>query len=93
MRANARPYCPELTCGLVKCANTAHTGKLPVQEIDTGLVLKVLEPIWSAKPETASRVRAAPETKEWLIILQLKGLLLNRIWPHQTSFPHPGCAG
>jgi len=30
---------------------------LPVQAVDTALVLKVLEPIWSAKPETASRVR------------------------------------
>src|SRR5262249_5953283 len=32
-------------------------GTLPVQAVDTGLVLKVLEPIWTAKPETASRVR------------------------------------
>jgi len=32
-------------------------GVLPVQTIDTGLVLKVLEPIWTDKPETASRVR------------------------------------
>ncbi|WP_041751194.1 site-specific integrase [Bradyrhizobium sp. BTAi1] len=32
-------------------------GALPVQTIDTGLVLKVLEPIWADKPETASRVR------------------------------------
>jgi integrase len=32
-------------------------GALPVQAIDTGLVLKVLEPIWTEKPETASRVR------------------------------------
>jgi integrase len=32
-------------------------GALPVQAVDTGLVLKVLEPIWTAKPETASRVR------------------------------------
>lgn len=32
-------------------------GALPVQAIDTGLVLKVLEPIWTDKPETASRVR------------------------------------
>ena len=30
---------------------------LPVQSIDTSLVLKVLEPIWNTKPETASRVR------------------------------------
>jgi integrase len=32
-------------------------GDLPVQDIDTGLVLRVLEPIWSEKPETASRIR------------------------------------
>ena len=32
-------------------------GKLPVAAIDTGLVLKVVEPIWSTKTETASRVR------------------------------------
>ena len=32
-------------------------GALPVQAVDTALVLKVLEPIWTAKPETASRVR------------------------------------
>lgn len=32
-----------------------------VAEIDTGLVLAVLEPIWAAKPETASRVRGRIE--------------------------------
>jgi integrase len=32
-------------------------GGLPVQQIDSGLVVRVLEPIWAAKPETASRVR------------------------------------
>jgi integrase len=32
-------------------------GKLPVSAIDTGLVLKCLEPIWQTIPETASRVR------------------------------------
>jgi integrase len=37
-------------------------GALPVQSIDTGLVHKVLEPIWSAKPETASRVRGRIES-------------------------------
>jgi integrase len=36
-------------------------GKLPVAAIDTGLVLQVLEPIWNATPETASRVRARME--------------------------------
>jgi integrase len=36
-------------------------GALPVQEVDTALVLKVLEPIWTAKSETASRVRQRME--------------------------------
>jgi integrase len=34
-------------------------GSLPVSEIDTGLVLKILQPIWNTKTETASRLRAA----------------------------------
>lgn len=36
-------------------------GKLPVKAIDTGLVLKVLEPIWTDKTETASRIRSRIE--------------------------------
>jgi integrase len=36
-------------------------GKLPVQTIDTGLVMKVLQPIWNTKTETASRVRGRIE--------------------------------
>src|SRR5262249_8502238 len=36
-------------------------GALPVQSIDTALVLKVLEPIWTTKPETASRLRGRIE--------------------------------
>jgi hypothetical protein len=38
-------------------------GPLPVQAVDTGLVLKVLEPIWTVKPETAGRVRQRVESK------------------------------
>jgi integrase len=37
-------------------------GSLSVQSVDTGLVLKVLEPIWTAKPETASRLRGRIES-------------------------------
>jgi integrase len=37
-------------------------GALPVQAVDTGLVLKVLERIWTAKPETAGRVRGRLES-------------------------------
>ena len=36
-------------------------GPLPVQNVDTGLVLKILEPIWSTKAETASRLRGRIE--------------------------------
>jgi Arm DNA-binding domain len=36
-------------------------GKLPVAAVDTGLVMKVLQPIWSAKAETAGRVRGRIE--------------------------------
>jgi integrase len=36
-------------------------GTLPVQAVDNGLVMKVLEPIWTAKPETASRLRGRIE--------------------------------
>jgi integrase len=48
-------------------ANTIDTyctpvfGKLQVQAIDVGLVMKVLEPIWTTKPETAARVRGRIE--------------------------------
>jgi integrase len=37
-------------------------GNLSVQAIDTGLVMKALEPIWNKKPETASRVRGRIES-------------------------------
>lgn len=34
-----------------------HIGKLPVRKIGTPQVMKVLQPIWKSKTETASRVR------------------------------------
>ncbi len=37
-------------------------GHLPVAAIDTGLVLKVVEPIWQTKTETASRLRGRIES-------------------------------
>lgn len=36
-------------------------GKLPVQLVDVGLVMKAIEPVWSTKPETAGRVRGRIE--------------------------------
>ncbi|HRH79467.1 MAG TPA: integrase arm-type DNA-binding domain-containing protein [Thiobacillaceae bacterium] len=38
-----------------------HFGDLPVAVIDTGLVMKSLEPIWKTKTETASRLRGRVE--------------------------------
>lgn len=37
-------------------------GNLPVADIDTAHVLKILEPIWQGKPETAGRIRGRIET-------------------------------
>src|SRR3954466_54989 len=37
-------------------------GALPVASVDVGLVLKIIEPIWTTKTETASRVRGRIET-------------------------------
>jgi integrase len=37
-------------------------GDLPVQSVDTALVMKILDPIWSTKSETASRVRGRIES-------------------------------
>ena len=36
-------------------------GKVAVQAVDVPLVMKVLEPIWATKPETASRLRGRIE--------------------------------
>lgn len=36
-------------------------GSLPVQAVDVGLILQVLEPMWTEKPETASRLRGRVE--------------------------------
>ena len=36
-------------------------GDLPLHLIDTTLVMKVIEPLWSTKPETASRLRGRME--------------------------------
>ena len=37
-------------------------GDLPVADVDTGAVMRVLEPIWHETPETASRVRGRIES-------------------------------
>jgi integrase len=48
-------------------------GHLPVQAIDTPLVLRVIEPIWKTKPETASRVRGRIELiLDWATARELR---------------------
>jgi integrase len=37
-------------------------GDVPVQLVDVGLVMKAIEPIWTTKPETASRIRGRIES-------------------------------
>jgi integrase len=37
-------------------------GSLPVQAVDVALVMRAVEPIWTTKPETASRVRGRIES-------------------------------
>ena len=46
----------------LKTYASPHFGKLPVAAIDTGLVLKALEPIWVEKTDTASKVRGRIES-------------------------------
>lgn len=48
-------------------------GALPVQAIDTALVMTVLEPIWRSKTETASRVRGRVEAVlDWAAVRQYR---------------------
>ena len=43
-------------------------GNLPVDRIDTGLVMQVLEPMWAKMPETANRLRGRLESVlDWAI--------------------------
>lgn len=52
-------------CGLI--------GPLPVDAIDTGLVIRCLEPHWSTKPETMTRVRQRIESVlDWATVRKLR---------------------
>ncbi len=67
-------------------------GDLPVSAVDVGLVLKVLEPIWTTKTETARRLRGRIEAVlDWATAREYrsgdnparwKGLLKNLLPPH-----------
>jgi integrase len=48
-------------------------GDLPVQAVDTALVMKALEPIWRTKTETASRLRGRIEAiLDWATVRQFR---------------------
>lgn len=49
-------------------------GVLPVQEVDTAMVVKVLEPIWNTKTETAVRLRGRIEViLDWATVSKFRG--------------------
>lgn len=48
-------------------------GELPVQDIDVALVMKVLEPIWKHKTETAARIRGRIESVlDWATVREYR---------------------
>jgi integrase len=48
-------------------------GALPVEAVDVGLVTRVLEPIWTKMPETASRIRGRIElVLDWATVRQYR---------------------
>jgi integrase len=56
-------------------------GSLPVAAVDTSLVMKVLQPIWSAKPETASRLRGRIEAiLNWATVSEFRTGLNPARW-------------
>jgi Arm DNA-binding domain len=69
-------------------------GDVPVSLIGTDHVLKVLEPIWSDKPETASRVRGRIENV--LSAAKVQGMRSGEnpaLWRRQTSTGPPCRSG
>jgi integrase len=48
-------------------------GNMPVQSVDVGMVHKILDPIWSDKTETASRVRGRIESiLDWATVREFR---------------------
>jgi integrase len=69
-------------------------GALPVQEVDTGLVSKALDPIWHIKPETASRLRQRIEAVlDWATVREYRtgenparwNGHLEKVLPHRSK--------
>ena len=56
----SKKHCAQWTSTLTTYAYPI-IGDLPVQEVDTALVMNILEPIWYTKTETATRVRSRIE--------------------------------
>jgi integrase len=56
-------------------------GSLPVAAVDTSFVMKALQPIWSAKPETASRLRGRIEAiLNWATVSEFRTGLNPARW-------------
>jgi len=56
-------------------------GEVPVQDVDVGLVLEVLEPIWHTKTETATRVRQRMETiLDWATARNYRSGVNSALW-------------
>jgi len=53
---------PRLVTSILKRFASPVFGKLPVAAIDTGLVMKAVEPLWFSRTTTAARLRAAVES-------------------------------
>jgi hypothetical protein len=51
----------DLSSTTVRTYANPFVGTLPIQKIDTALVIKIVEPLWSKKPETAARLRCRIE--------------------------------
>jgi hypothetical protein len=68
-------------------------GKLPVKAIDTGLVLKVLEPHWNTKTETMSRVRGRIEAiLDWARVRGYREGENPARWKGHMDHMLPGCS-
>jgi integrase len=56
-------------------------GSLPVGEVDTAWIMKVLQPIWNEKPETASRLRGRTEAiLNWATVSEFRTGLNPARW-------------
>ena len=65
-------------------------GQLPVEAVDTSLVMQVLQPIWVTKPETAARVRGRIEAVlAWATVQKLREGPNPALWRGHLSMLLP----